>query len=218
MNLDQIERYEIKTSKMGLKLPVVNDVHLHSIYNPEKEAQSIADKYEENIKSKKNILILGLGFGYHVNKVVEMAKKYHGEEFNIVVIEPNLKVTNDCRELKIVDESILTIHAGMPIQELYEMRSLVEFLTDKPTVIAHPSSFNLYRDYFKDFLSFEAKSDLFSCSRIITDTEISNYLESFGDFDSIESLIDNKILRQTELKDERDHVMLAYRHMLLSDF
>lgn len=218
MNLNQIKTYEIKTAKTGEKVPVVNEVHLHSIYNPMKEAESIASKHLNNIKAKKNILILGLGFGYHVQEIVRIARESHGDNFKVIVIEPNLKVTNDARELNLVNEDDVIIYAGEDVNSLYQDSELVDFLTNKPTIIAHPSSFSLYQTYFKGFLSFEAKSDSETTMGVIQNEEFYNYLKDFGSFDSIESLIDGTILNQTVLKDEKDHLMLAYRHLMLSDF
>ena len=44
MNLVHIENYEIKTSRTEQKIPVVNGVHLHSIYNPFKEAEALIEQ------------------------------------------------------------------------------------------------------------------------------------------------------------------------------
>lgn len=218
MNLNQIKSYEIKTAKTGEKIPVVNEVHLHSIYNPQKEAEAIASKHINGIKEKKNILVLGLGFGYHVTEIVKQAKQFHNNNFKIIVIEPNLKVTNDARELNLVDEDDVIIYAGEDVPSLYQDSELVDFLTSKPTVIAHPSSFSLYQEYFKQFLGHEAKSDRETTLGVIQEEGFYNYLREFGEFSSIESLIDSTILNQTILKDEKDHLMLAYRHLVLSDF
>ncbi len=218
MNLNQIKSYEIKTAKTGEKIPVVNEVHLHSIYNPKKEAESIASKHLNGIKDKKNILILGLGFGYHISEIVKLARQYHGENFKIIYIEPNLKVTNDARELHLINEDDVIIYAGEDVPSLYQDSELVDFLTSKPTIIAHPSSFSLYQTYFKQFLSHEATSDGQTTLGVIQNEDFYNYLREFGEFKSIESLIDSTILNQTVLKDEKDHLMLAYRHLVLSDF
>jgi hypothetical protein len=41
------KQYEIKTSRNGLTVPVVNGIHLHSIYNPIKEAEAFATSFKE---------------------------------------------------------------------------------------------------------------------------------------------------------------------------
>ena len=218
MNLSDIKTYEIKTSKTGEKLPVIDDVHLHSIYNPIKEAQSIAQKYSEQIQKKNNILIFGLGFAYHVREIEKIAQEHHGDNYSIIVIEPNAKIARDCRELNIIEEKNITIYAGQEVTDLYRNLSLVEFLTQKPAIIAHPSSFNLYREYFKSFLAHEASSDKNKALSIITNERLYNYINAFEDFSSIDDLIDNKILQQVSLKNENDHIMLAYRHLITADF
>ncbi len=54
--IQQICSYEVKDSKTNLKIPVVNGVHLHSVYDPINEAKLFAEKNEKIIYSKKNML------------------------------------------------------------------------------------------------------------------------------------------------------------------
>ena len=60
MSLPNITSYEIKHSRTEQKVPIVNGVHLHSIYNPDKEAESLLNAQIENLKNKNEVLILGL--------------------------------------------------------------------------------------------------------------------------------------------------------------
>ena len=46
---------EFKVSRNGLTVPVVRGVHLHSIYNPMKEAEAFAQGYEDILEEKNHI-------------------------------------------------------------------------------------------------------------------------------------------------------------------
>ncbi len=179
MSLPKINSYEIKTSRTGKQIPVVNDVHLHSIYNPFKEAESLIENHLEALKTKNEVLILGLGFAYHVNEVIEKLSEFHGENFKVIVIEPNYKVYDDCINLNLLNKKNLLVYSGFNASELYSDLDLVHFLLRKPALIAHPASFNLYQLYFKAVLNFEAPRSIEEIAKIITTIEIKNYLNSF---------------------------------------
>lgn len=158
-----IKSYEIKVSKTGLKVPVVNGVHLHSIYNPMKEAESFI---ELNFKGPeiKNYLFFGLGFGYHISALLKKLKE-HKVQARIVVIEPNPTVTYDCIELDLINQDDIYLVVNQTPQQIYSNKDLTRFLLKKPQIVSHPSSFNLYSDYYRELLSYEAsesKEDIIS--------------------------------------------------------
>lgn len=179
MNIVSIDSYEIKTSRTEQKVPVVNGVHLHSIYNPFKEAESVIEKFKEAFENKSEVLVLGLGFAYHVNAIIEKMNKTHGEKFRVVVIEPNIQVYNDCVDLGLLNKKNVLVYAGYSANELYSDIDLVHFLLRKPTVVAHPTSFNLYQLYFKEFLTFEAPTSIGDTMEFLTNPEVKNYLSTF---------------------------------------
>ena len=55
----KFESFKVKSSKSGHIIPVVNGVHLHSTYDPIKEAKSMVEKYYKNFKENKNVLVFG---------------------------------------------------------------------------------------------------------------------------------------------------------------
>lgn len=178
-HLPIISSYEIKTSRTEQKVPVVNGVHLHSIYNPFKEAQNLIDSNIEAINGKNEVLILGLGFGYHVNYAIEKMMEIHGNNFKIVVIEPNNQVHQDCLNLDLLNKKNVLVYSGFTANELYSDLDLIHFLLKKPAMIAHPASFNLYQMYFKNFLTFEAPIQLEEIVKFTEIGEIRNYLNTF---------------------------------------
>ncbi len=186
-----IDSYEIKTSRTEQKVPVINGVHLHSIYNPYKEAEGLIDKHLDSLKNNSEVLVLGLGFAYHVNELIEKMKTFHGDQFKIIVIEPNITVHDDCISLGLLNKKNVLIYAGFSANELYSDCDLVHFLLKKPTLIAHPPSFNLYQIYFKEFLSFEAPTSIGGAQGFISSYEVKKYLEQFSSEKTLHEILQN---------------------------
>lgn len=196
-NLPIISSYEIRTSRTEQKVPVVNGVHLHSIYNPFKEAETLIESHLEIFKNKNEVLILGLGFGYHVNFAIEKLQEIHGDNFKIIVIDPNRQVYEDCLRLDLINKKNLLIYSGYNSKELYSDLDLIHFLLRKPAMIAHPASFNLYQVYFKDFLTFEAPTKI---EDIITFSEVSEIKKYLRSLDK-ESTFDEELFKNLPQKD-----------------
>lgn len=169
--------YEIRTSKTELPVPVVNDVLLHSIYDPMREALNFVNSNREQFEEKRKFVVLGLGFGYHVAKMEEVLKE-KGKAYQIYVIEPVKKVAKDFIANKPVKFSEnVTILTGENIHEFYMNENLINFLLDSPGVIAHPASFNLHKDFFTRFLRHEVGSDSAALLSGINNESIKQYLK-----------------------------------------
>ena len=170
--------YEIRTSKTELPVPVVNDILLHSIYDPMKEALNFVKSNREQLEEKRKFLVLGLGFGYHISKMEEMLKE-KGKSYQIYVIEPVKRVAKDFianKPVKFSDN--VTILTGENIHEFYMNESLINFLLESPGIIAHPASFNLHKDFFTRFLRFEMGSDSNAVLSGINNESIKQYLKN----------------------------------------
>lgn len=215
MNLVHIENYEIKTSRTEQKVPVVNGVHLHSIYNPFKEAESLMEKYKDALEAKSEFLILGLGFAYHVNEAIEELAKIHGDNFKIVVIEPNIQVYNDCIDLGLLNKKNVLIYAGYSAEELYSDIDLVHFLLRKPTVIAHPPSFNLYQLYFKNILGYEAPKTIGESQVFIQNETVKNYLSKFNPTAKLSEILNISVPEKSRFE-EMDFLAMALAEMTKS--
>ena len=212
MSLPKITSYEVKTSRTEQKVPVVNGVHLHSIYNPFKEAENLVSAQLENLTNKREVLILGLGFAYHVNAVIEKLEKFHGDNFKIIVIEPNIKVHEDCVGLDLLNKKNVTIYSGYDSKELYSDIELVHFLLRKPAIIAHPPSFNLYQDYFKSILTFEAPTTISGIMEFITSPEISTFLKPFNPTSTLSEVLYHQIPKKSQFE-EFDFLAMALVEM-----
>jgi len=84
----------IRTEKAhsGLPILVANNLYLHSKYDPVKEGEKFAEAFlAETSTRKENLLIMGLGSGYHI---IPLQKYYR----KIIVFEPNQEIISFFRE------------------------------------------------------------------------------------------------------------------------
>jgi hypothetical protein len=211
-DLPIISSYEIKSSRTEQKVPVVNGVHLHSIYNPFKEAEGLINNNIDILENKNEILVMGLGFGYHVNAIIEKMLEIHGNNFKIIVIEPNKQVHDDCLSLELLNKKNILIYAGFTAEELYKDLDLVHFLLRKPAIIAHPASFNLYQTYFKNILTFEAPVLLRDVVKSTETIEVSKYLSEFDQNSSLDDALNNQLNKKTSFS-QMDFLAMALVEM-----
>ncbi|HLE11862.1 MAG: hypothetical protein A2504_06885 [Bdellovibrionales bacterium RIFOXYD12_FULL_39_22] len=151
-----IDSFQIKYAKTGQAIPVINDVHLHSIYYPIREAEAFVTKQKTIIGEKKQVLLLGLGYGYHVNALAKYLFSSFGDDFEICVIEPFEQLVVDVTTLSLINTDKVKIFSSNNVADLFDNLELINFLVKRPAVVAHPSSFNLSSKYFKAFLEFKA--------------------------------------------------------------
>lgn len=175
----------------GSLVPIVNSIYLHSVYNPEKEADQIIEKYAEDINKKNVFLILGLGFGYHVNSLI---KKLNTKRATIIVIEPNRDLVSEYIE-KFGQPLKFKILNTDNEKILFEIQEFVEILNSKPCIIKHETTFQLEKEFFKKLLTYRADSKMSSYRHLI-DSNLSDFLERNdlnGNFDNLcESLVNKE--------------------------
>ena len=166
--------YKVKEAKNGLKVPVVNDVHIHSIYDPEKEGEALLKQHAAVLEKKSNVLILGLGYGYHIWTIVEYFREQK-RSFHVSAIEPNRQVMEGCISLGHIDLQEITIYCEQSVGQLFRSAKLIDFLLQKPAIIPHAPSFNLYREYFTEFLTYKNTEGLGEEIDTIEDEEAKDY-------------------------------------------
>ena len=216
-HLPIISSFDIKTARTDHKIPVVNGVHLHSIYNPLKEAENLINSNLETLKNKNEVLILGLGFGYHVNQVSEKLTEMFGENFKIIVIEPNSRVHEECLALKLLNKKNILVYSGFTSNELYSDLDLIHFLLRKPAMIAHPASFNLYQQYFKNFLTFEAPTKIQEILKFSEVPEVKKYLNNFDNTSTFNEIFYKYIPEKAEFS-EMDFLAMALVEMTKNSY
>lgn len=197
---------EIKSSKSGNPIAIIDGVHLHSAFNPVKEAELFIENHLSALKQKNKVLILGLGLGYHVQEVVKNLKSFH-DDFQVVVIEPNARVAAECLTLYPALKNDIVLYPGVDVKKLYQDKTFATFLMSKPAMIVHQSSFNFHQVYFKNLLSFEAGKDL-AFFRDQLNPELIHYFKRFPQEATLSDCL-NTINNQEKLLSKEDFLMAA---------
>ena len=142
----------IKESKNKFLIPHYLDKPIHSMVNPQKEAESLANNYMSQLTKNPITIILGLGFGYHVDEIYKFMKLRH-ENPQIIIIEalPELiKIFESYKGFKNHNPFILSTEKAA---DLFFNETIVKALLAKPTIIIHPGSFNVSPEYYRQFLT-----------------------------------------------------------------
>ncbi|MDI3547001.1 MAG: hypothetical protein PWR10_653 [Halanaerobiales bacterium] len=131
------------------------DIFLHSLYNPQREAIRFADS--QDLTGKKSIVLIGFGLGYHVEEILSRLKRE--QALNIIV--PNLdifKLALENRDLTGVlrDERVKIVLAAEPASFTREIQLLLDNLSSSVSqLIVHSQSIKIIPDgflFFKDIL------------------------------------------------------------------
>lgn len=206
----QTDELQIKTSKTGQEVAVLNGVHLHSIYDPEKEAREFISKHSEILSKKNSALVLGLGLGFHVKEIINKFEEVHGSHYHISVIEPSEKIYQAAlTKCPYLNSTNIRVYCDDSIERLYENVELVEFLIHKPAVIGHPASFNLWKKFFSGFLSYKAPEKITQVMANIENHEIVEYLNDLPVNDSLQQLLQHIKKDKARLDQKWDFFFLA---------
>lgn len=177
--------YQLIKSRNELTVPVIRGVHLHSKYNPIKEAKAFANGFADSIAKKNHILVFGLGFGYHIDEIANLCTQLH-QHYEIRVIEPNKKLVEDFCSIRPFENSNIKIICEESTNHLFETTDFVQFLLKKPCIIKHDSSFNLQKEYYSKFLTYTASTNIEDYIHLLNRTELTNYFKT-----SRENSLDN---------------------------
>lgn len=207
-----MKKYEITISRSEEKVPVIDGIHLHSAYNPTKEAIAFAERYRTQLTTKKNVLILGLGFAYHVNEIAKILSSKFDEDYSIVVIEPNENIFQGCLNEHLLNLKNVIIYSGAEPENYYTKKELTRFLLGRPTVIAHPASFNFNQRFFKSFLAYESPRTIGEMLTNFNEGEVKNYLARFSSELNIDQASELTFNQNSNLGD-LDFLLLALKAM-----
>lgn len=190
----------IKTSRNGQIVPVISGIHMHSMYDPLKEASDFALSFENILLKKNNILVLGLGYGYHIAELIKKLKQTHSK-YQVIVIEPNSRLVKLFKDNQI--EQLNFKIYSMDIETLYKNKEFIHFLSQKPAIIKHDPSYHLNNIYFKKLLTYKADQQIFSYIDEIENKDIKEYLSNYSST-SFEQIIkkleaSNQVSRREEL-------------------
>jgi hypothetical protein len=213
MSILSVLKYQVVESKSGHKIPKINNIHLHSTYDPRYEAERFVLENEDLLKNNNKVLLLGLGFAYHAQYLVTYLKNLHQENYQILIIEPNLKIVTDCESLGLLPSGNISIFSGIEPNDLFQNEEFLEFLLEKPAILPHPASFNLNSTYFKNLLAFRSDKSLETVIPQIRSPEIKNYLEQFPKEATIDFILDEKISKKDNFEGHLDYFFLLLKNI-----
>ena len=142
---------EVILSRNGLPIIKIKDIHLHSQYDPLRDARNWAEKCRGETNGSLPVVILGLGLGYHVRELLEMVQ----DETEIIVIEPRIQVLRKAMEhvdlQKVLNRIKLLVNED--IEGLFQKEPL-EHLKDNENdiIVRHNPSVKANNTYFEEFL------------------------------------------------------------------
>lgn len=152
---------EFKIAKSGHLVPIVDQIFLHSIYDPMKEAEVFVESHATEIENNPSVLILGLGFGYHAIQTLERLKQIHGSKAQLIVVEANQQLVE--RFISYTQDKNLKIGFHIftgDVQSIYASDRFLDFLLKRPNVIVHRTSFQKDKSYYESFLKFNAPQEV----------------------------------------------------------
>jgi len=155
------EDIEFRISKTGHLVPIVNQVFLHSIYDPIKEAEVFVESNISEIENNSAHLILGLGFGYHAFKTLEKLKAIHGPNAKVVVVEANQKLVE--RFISYAADKNISVEYNIftgDIEKIYSSDTVLNFLLKRPQVLVHRASFQKDKEFYQKFLQYNANQTI----------------------------------------------------------
>jgi hypothetical protein len=158
-------------------VPLIRGVPLHSLHNPRREAEVFANNHLAHLSKTANVLVLGLGFGYHIEEMSKILRLRH-KEGRILVIEAHSELVrlwqsyqkNTCKS---------EVISATNVDELYANKDLCKFLLNKPVVIIHQASFESAKSFYQSFLTRRASSHLKDLKT--SDVQWNAWIDSQGD-------------------------------------
>lgn len=210
------KKIEFEQTKSSHLTCIIDGKYLHSRYNPIDEAKDLIDTYEEKLIKKSNVLVLGLGLGYHIKEIESILKQNH-KDYIIKIVEPNKTIYNKWKEThNITQKRDIEIFLGDDFNNFYINRKNIDFLCSNPLIIRHNPSFKIYEEYFASFLSYTAPDNLENYSTFIDDIALKKYLEANkNDYSFLElnKNIKKKVLTNNNELSEFDYLTLALQQI-----
>jgi len=204
---DRKNNNEIKTSRNGLCVPVINGIHLHSIYNPVKEAEAFASGFSETFKNNNSILVLGLGFGYHIEGMAKELKNLYAD-YSITIIEPNRWLAETFMEKRGFEDKNIQILCTSNIDALFADSEFINFLRLKPSIIKYDPSFSLEKDFYTKFLKFKAPTNIDKYFHML-EPRLQDYFRNRMEEDKTLAHFTEEITTKTGINTRLDYLMLA---------
>lgn len=198
-------RYELQQSRNGLTVPVINEVFLHSIYNPIKEAEAFAETHSKSLAYKNKIIVLGLGFGYHVEQLAKILNRNHNS-FEILIVEPNSMLVDDFISTRGFEDKNIKIINAPNVTDLFGSLDFVSYLMQKPAIIKHDASFILNQEYYTQLLSYQAPKQINQFGTILSENSKNIFSERSAN--TVNDYIDS-IKSEKSIRNRNEFLLLA---------
>ncbi len=126
---------EITKTIKGLPIPRVKGIALHSLTDPYKEAELLLKHH--NIKEGDRVIVLGFGFGYHIEKLLEKKPE------KITVIEPEREIVELARKERNIEDLL------KKIEIISDDAEKIPLLHGK--IFELPAEVKIFHNYFEKF-------------------------------------------------------------------
>lgn len=223
MSTSLFQSYEIIYSRSKDPTVIIDGIQLHSIYNPRKEAENFIEQNLSNIKKSANILVLGLGLGYHLLYLIKkLNSEFPSSQKTIWVIDPLKRNEIEYQQQGIANEVLQEINShensgGLKLNictektplEIYQNYSFVNFLIKSPTIIAHPATFNHFGNYFKEILNYRATDKMSDIIEKTNSESLKKYLKGFKSHQSFSHAFQVELQSRHQLN-SYDFIALAF--------
>jgi hypothetical protein len=151
----KLDHIKVMKSRSGLPTLSIlhngNDVFLHSKYDPINEAEQWLTQYEDQIDQYEHIFFYGIGFGYHVEALMN---KFSNKSFSI--FEPDISVfykyicNRDLNELPIKNLKRILVEYNAEFLAIAIDRFLSSF-HENVLIVVHPIYERIYAEQVSRF-------------------------------------------------------------------
>lgn len=207
--MEDSKKLTVTKSNSGHDILVINGIEMHSRFNPIQEAYEYALKHGHQLRDNENILMLGLGLGYHVQQIEFKMREFHNSP-QIFVVEPSRDVAKLAINSHIVPQNHTTVFSGKNIERYYQNKKFIDFLSKKPIILTHQPSLDLESHFFKKFLSYTAPSYI-GAMRNILDEDVTGFFDHFNPNATFTQCLDDMDNQQITSQD--DFKILAFREL-----
>ena len=123
-------------------VPILNGTLLHSSVDPVKEAALWVEKEWAYVKDAKNVIVLGLGGGFHIQELINRGKN------NILVIEGSRELVLAMTEKNPDLMRLVVCLGGVPPGQLCHETELLEHMAGSFAILKHPASIRVNPFYY----------------------------------------------------------------------
>lgn len=147
--------FEVLETKENNKTLKINGVLLHSKYSPVNEAKAFLNKNVQIYEGKKNIVVYGIGLGYHISELLNRINI----DSRVYIFDVDDEIVKFALEIgvlkRILDDSRVTIYKGNSENFFNsfanKMKLVEDILIFKPSLNTLPDRFNILKEIIKGY-------------------------------------------------------------------